>query len=176
MSGKTLTISRGAQFKGGNTAYLFFVMVALVVYAIVLAVENEMLLAATCFVVAALLTVFVLDIRGVEIDLAKQRYREYVIRPWGKTGKWLPLKKLKAVELYFEDYVVKVRAMYSRLANPAAPRYNHERHWRYALYFTCFSGSEPTLLMESQQLDSCLRFGRTAANRLRVPFRNHVKR
>ncbi len=175
MSQKILSISRGAQFQGGKTAYMFFVVLVAVIYCVVMLIEGEVLSATLCIAVAMVLTIYVLDIRGVEVDLGNSRFREYVIRPWGKDGKWMPLNEVKAVELFRETYIVKVKAIFSRLADPGAPKYNNERHSRYALYFTNSTTSDSVLLMESQDLSACVRFGRTAAGRLKVPFRNHTR-
>ena len=150
---------------------MFFVVLAAIIYCVVMLIEGEVLSATLCFAVALVLTIYVLDIRGVEVDLVNNRF----VRPWGKDGKWMPLKELKAVELFRETYNVKVRAIFSQLANSGTPKYNNERHWRYALYFTHYTTSDPVLLMESQDLSACVRFGTSAAGRLRVPFRNHTR-
>ena len=154
---------------------MFFVVLVALIYSIVMLMEDDLISAILCFVVALVLIVYVLDIRGVEVDLRNSKFREYVIRPWGKDGKWMPLNEVKAVELFRETYIVKVKAIFSNLADPRAPNYNHERHWRYALYFTNNTTSDSVLLMESQDLSACVRFGRTAAGRLKVPFRNHTR-
>lgn len=148
---------------------------ALLIVSVPLFMEEEILLALACFVTGTMLLVFVLDIRGVQVDLRNQQFREYIVRPWGKTGNWIPLQNLVAVELYREQYYVKIKAIFSNLADARAPNYNHERHWRYALYFTCNAQPNQLLLMESHDIHSCVRFGRTAAKRLKVPFRNYVK-
>jgi hypothetical protein len=93
------TISRGAQFKGiisllGLIIFPFTLTIAIVLFV------NAAVVPGLCLLIISAAAFFLfLDVRGVQIDLANRRvrnYKQYVI--W-KYGEWLPLDQYTGIQL-----------------------------------------------------------------------------
>jgi len=104
MKRKYFIYSKGPQFLGGNSAYLFIVIVFLIVFAIMEFRSQDYYTSLGLFALVSFLLVFLLDYKGIEIDKRDNRVREYSIRPWGKMGKWKNLGEYRSIRLKYERY------------------------------------------------------------------------
>jgi hypothetical protein len=93
------TISRGAQFKGiisllGLIIFPFTLTIAIVLFV------NAAVVPGLCLLIISAAAFFLfLDVRGVQIDLANRRvrnYKQYII--W-KYGEWMPLDVYTGIQL-----------------------------------------------------------------------------
>lgn len=174
MPSDKINISRGAQFRGGKTAYLFLVTVALICLTGAMLFEGEYLIAAISITVAILSLFFVLDVHGVEIDLRKKGVRHYRLRPWGRDGEWQSLSEFRAIEIDHEKYMVNVRSAYQ--LGDIGGRIIRERHWRFTVFLVGIKANSHILLMETQDLNKALKFANQSASRLRMPMIDKVRR
>jgi hypothetical protein len=99
-----ITLSNGAQFHEGKSAYLFiFLILLLLILAgvIISAIYLALLLILPAIL---LLSIYILDVRGIQIDLTNQLIRPYKQNIRGKKGEWLPLKTFNKIILIHEFY------------------------------------------------------------------------
>jgi len=90
MKRKYFIYSKGPQFLGGNSAYLFIVIVFLIVFAIMEFRSQDYYTSLGLFALVSFLLVFLLDYNS--------------IRPWGKMGKWKNLGEYRSIRLKYERY------------------------------------------------------------------------
>ena len=101
---KNMTYSRGAQFKGGKSTFLFFISFAILVTLISLLYNGEHLSALAIFPFLAVALFLTADIQGIEIDLEQNKVREYRLTLLGKKGSWMNFKPFTKISLNQADY------------------------------------------------------------------------
>lgn len=104
MKKSTIIYSRGGQFKGGKSIFLFFVSLSLLIRVIYLVFHSEYASMLLTLVFLALTLFIMTDIRGVEIDIKKNKIREYRLRIWGKTGAWMDYQQFSKITLSLGSY------------------------------------------------------------------------
>lgn len=173
MANTKFSIFCGPQFRGGKTAYLFFVMLALIILAAYAALEGDWWMGVIGWFLALLLVFFTFDFQGVDFDRGDNRVRRYRIRPWGKEGQWEPLSDFTTVQLGRENYMVKAAQIYSHLIGNG-PRTGHERHSQFIVCVTSKHGKH-IVLKETEDIRAALKVARMVAQKLNIPLKDHVK-
>lgn len=104
---KIITLSNGAQFHGGNAAYLFVLFITLLVLFLAFIVNGIYLGIVLVFPIMLFLGIYTLDIRGIQINLAERLIRQYKQKLGGKKGNWIELDKYETIILNHEFYKIK---------------------------------------------------------------------
>jgi hypothetical protein len=113
---KIITLVKGPQFNGGKSAYLF--VLCMILLFLVLAFTINANYIGLLIVVPALVlcTHYMLDLRGIQLDLTDKLIRQYKQKLWGKKGKWMALNTFDKAILTHEFYKIK-NTNYSDIAD-----------------------------------------------------------
>lgn len=106
MKDTIITYSRGPQFRGGGTAALFFFLLALIIISIAGIVNGEYNFALVLSPFILLLSFFIFDIRGTQINLDKGLVREYKLFLWFKMGKWKNYNPFNLIMLKYVSHQI----------------------------------------------------------------------
>lgn len=101
------TITKAPQFKGGKSAYLFVLCIFLLFLLIAFMVHENYIGIPIIVILLVLVIPYMLDIRGVQIDLTNNVIRHYKQSLWGQKGEWITLHTFDQIILTHEFYRVK---------------------------------------------------------------------
>lgn len=170
MSKNYFSVSTGPQFMGGKSAAFFLAFLTSLIVGLVVLFRGDLELGISLLAVAFVLAFYTLDIRGVQFDIREQKYRAYVVRPWGKAGEWKSLFSSFFLELKHEVYDVKTVFIQGRYRVPKI-----EKHWRFALYLVRPDNSSRVLLCDSQDLGEIVRLATSVADKTGLTLKDKIE-
>lgn len=151
MSPKVISISRGPQFRGGKSAYLFIILLFLILAFVLTLIFGPIIPVLIMAPIIVLLVFFTLDIQGVDIDKNKNLIRTYKMNVWGKTGTWNELQDFTRLTLERRSYSIKVSTFYTNLSTIQPNSIGTESHGHFLTLLVHKNGEESIILAENLQ-------------------------
>ncbi|MDG1332431.1 MAG: hypothetical protein P8P74_08880 [Crocinitomicaceae bacterium] len=151
MSQNVISISRGPQFRGGKSAYLFIVLLFLILAFVLTLIFGGIIPALIMAPIIVLLVFLVLDIQGVDINKEKNLIRTYKVHPWGKVGTWNELQDFNRLTLERRTYSMKVSTFYTNLSTIQPNSHGIENHGHFLTLLVNKNGRESIILAENLQ-------------------------
>lgn len=151
MSQNVISISRGPQFRGGKSAYLFIVLMFLILAFVLTLIFGPITPALIMAPIIVLLVFFILDIQDVDINKDKNLIRTYKVYLWGKVGTWNELQDFNKLTLERRTYSFKVSQFYTNLTTIRPTKHGVENHGHFLTLLVHKNGEESIILAENLQ-------------------------
>jgi len=160
IKGELISFSRGAQFRGGKSAYGFVGMLFMILVAVGLSIQGHYSAAGILSILVVLTFFHVFDFRGVQVQKDKNKVREYQLKLWGKTGKWLDFAQFSTVSLEYESFEIRTSDLLEDEGSTI------ERHRHFLVSLECQDSGKKILLAEIVKYREAEVFAREAARSL----------
>jgi hypothetical protein len=174
MDNNIISVSKGPQLGGGKFFGLFFLLVLFIIIAVVLFVNGSIVPGLFLLLINALLSVFILDIQGVDINKEEYLVREYKFFLW-KFGVWKSFKGFDAICLDFETYIVRQRTIFTNLTTAGNHYYGDERHGHFLITLVDTNSQMKILLAEKSNYEDAKALSIKLSERIGLPFNNIIK-
>lgn len=166
MNYRIINISRGPQFRGGNSAGAFFLLFFLLIITVFLFVDSDYIAAFCLLAVCSLLAEYILDIRGVEIDKVNSRIREYRVIFFTRSGKWEMYSGYNSLQIAADYYLIKQ----VEDSDMGSGRRYYEKHQRFIIVLINEDAARNLLLAEGPDYEEILKKASELSGSLRLPY------
>lgn len=166
MKKNILTFSKGPQFHGGRTALIFLILLAFLFISIAGCVQGEYLPALILFPFILVLSFFIFDIRGTQIDIERELIREYKLFLWVKFGKWQNYKPFNLILLKYISHQIETADFSSGRFGKTAT----EVHGIFTVFLTNPEDTKRLVMAEFAQYRHALHFADRLSETLNLPF------
>lgn len=175
MEKNVINITLGPQFNQGRSAGLLVLALFLLIIDVILYVYPLYIAAIPLSLFIILLAYTILDIQGVEIDTENSLVRNYKLRLWGKSGKWVDLNHFHSIYLDYTTYNVKTRSIFTELTTVKANYHTTELHGHFLIFLIHKNENKSLLLGEKSNYHKAKEFALKCSEKIEVPFRNIIK-
>ncbi len=163
---KKINIPAGAQFNSPLSLLLFFVVLFLLFFSVKSAAQFHIFDFIFSFLGLFISFVFMMDYRGVEIDISKRRIRSYRQFLFLKWGSWFLL----------EEYTeLRLKAAYGRVRGAKVNSCKSYSQTYYDVVLISKNNTKNIILKEFNRYDKSLQFIEFYANVLHLPYVDDVK-
>lgn len=175
MQKQIIKISRGPQFRNGNAAIPFFIILFLIMGFVLAIIDSQWITGVILSFIITVLSLYVLDIQGVEIDTKGNRIKEYKLQVWGRIGKWQNHQAFEQLSLNFDSYFIRNYTFYTKLTTPGGKGISYDKDGRYLVVLDLPNTEKNIVLKESDNYNNALKEIRIIAKKLTLPYHDSIK-
>ena len=173
---RMISISKGPQFRDGQSAYLFIFMLMLIIVLIVSLIKDSYLTAIILVPIIVFVFYNMIDVQGVQINKETGLVREYKLKIWGKVGKWTSLKQFHSIRLEYESYNIRVRTIYTQLTTDKHQRYGNEQYGHFVVALVNEDKLNNLELAEAETYANARKLAEGFARRIDLPLIDMVEK